>query len=383
MKILILGNSTKSLFTHRAELLDELLLQKFQIVISTPIDDENYVAKKNIKNQMIQEMELKGVKHIETDIDRRGVNPIKDIFLILKYISIIKKEKPEIILSYTIKPNIYGGMVARFLGIEYINNITGLGTSLQGNGLLTKLLKQMYKISFKNSKCIFFQNETNMNFFLNNKLINKKINKIKLIPGSGVNLKRYYPKSKKTNNLQKKILFIGRIMKEKGIKEYLEVAQKIKKEYKNIVEFQILGAYEEEEYKNQIKELEKKSIVKYLGVSKDIREQLKEVDCVINPSWHEGMSNVLLESGAMKKFLIASEIPGCKEIVINNRTGLTFKVKNSDDLEKKIKKYINMDDERKKIIIEELYTHISSNFCREKIIEEYMETIKVVRKNEY
>ncbi|MGL5023157.1 MAG: glycosyltransferase family 4 protein [Cetobacterium sp.] len=366
MKILILANSIIGIYKFRRELLYKFIELGYEVTISSPNDD---------LGNFIQDLKNHGIKYLETKIDRRGINLLKDLKLFNDYLTIIKKEKPNCILTYTIKPNIYGSLAAQFLKIKYINNVTGLGTGLQNNTLLAKILKKLYKLSFFNSNCIFFQNKANLNFFINNNILNKLSSKIILVPGSGVNLENFYPIEKNEINEEKKILCIGRIMDEKGIREYLNCAINIKKMRKD-VEFQLLGALEEEKYKPLIDELEKQGIIKYLGISNDIRKQLKEVDCVVNPSWHEGMSNVLLEAGAMKKFLIASNIPGCNEIVKNNITGLTFKVKDEEELEKKITEYLYMDCGKRTDIVENLYNHINKNFDRNKIIEEYVKIIK-------
>ncbi|WP_298067393.1 glycosyltransferase family 4 protein [uncultured Cetobacterium sp.] len=366
MKILILTNSIVGLYRFRKELLYKFIENKHEVVVSCPNDDpKDYVL--SLKNN--------GIEYLETFVDRRGINPLKDLKLLKNYLNIIKIQDPDYVLTYTIKPNIYGSLASKLLRKKYINNVTGLGTSLQQDSLLSKILKKMYKVSFSKSKCVFFQNQINMNFFLKNKILFSNEQNIKLIPGSGVNLEAFYPREKSLVDKKIRFLYIGRLMDEKGLKEYLECAKNIKEKNKN-VEFQILGPFEEKKYEEIIKKLEEKNIVNYLGVSTDIREQVKEVDCIINPSWHEGMSNVLLESGAMKKFLIASEIPGCKEIVINNKTGLTFKVKNEKSLEEEILKYLKLDEVEKENIIENCYEHIKNNFSREKVIEEYMKVIK-------
>lgn len=361
MKILVMINFLPGLINHRGELI-EYLARDNDVIIACPIENKylNYFNKK---------IKIKNIK-----INRRGVNIFQELKLIFDYYKIIKREKPDLILTYTIKPNIYASIIAKYLNIRYINNITGLGTSFQKR-ILPKILKKLYKYSFSETDCVFFQNQANLDLFVKNKILSNPKQKIKLIPGSGVNLKKFYPIKKSNLDDKVRFLFIGRLMDEKGLKEYLECAKKIKEKNENI-EFQILGPFEEEKYKERIKELEEKKIINYLGVSTDIREQVKEVDCVINSSWHEGMSNVLLESGAMKKFLIASEIPGCKEIVINNKTGLTFEVKNEKSLEEQILKYLKLDEIEKEDIIENCYSHVRDNFSREKVIEEYMKVIK-------
>ena len=163
-------------------------------------------------------------------------------------------------------------------------------------------------------------------------------------------------------------------MKEKGIEEYLEVSKLLKNKYENI-EFKILGAYEEEVYKEKILEFEKLGIVKYLGTSNDVRKELEKVHCIVNPSWHEGMSNVLLEAGAMKRFLIASNIPGCKEIIINNKTGFIFEKNNVEDLKNSIEKFISLSNSEYKEYINNSYEYIKNNFNRENIINEYIKVI--------
>lgn len=360
-KVLILCNSCIGLYKFRKELLERLLEEKVEIYISTPFDNL----------EIIQELKKMNCQILETNIDRRGINPIKDLKLLFNYFLLMKKVKPNVVLTYTIKPNLYGSIICRVLTISYINNITGIGTLFQNENILVKAIKAVYKFALKKSKCIFFQNQYNLEYFKQNKLINKNY---KLINGSGVNLEKFNCEIKELD-FPIKILFIGRIMQEKGIEEFLEVAKKIKEKYKDKVEFNILGQYEEDKYKNIIKNLQNKEIIKYLGVSNDVRNELKEVHCLINPSWHEGMSNVLLEAGAMKRFLIASDIPGCREIVINNKTGFTFEKQNIDDLENKIEQFINLSEEEYEKYINSSYEHIKNNFDRKIVIDEYLKII--------
>ena len=359
-KILILTNASQGLFNFRKELLDKLITEGNEVYISTPNDNVEIIQK------------LKDMKCIiiETGLDRRGINPIKDFLLFLKYFFLIKKIKPDVVLMYTIKPNLYGGIVCRLLKISYIITITGIGSLFQNKSLLTRLVKKFYRFSLKRARCIFFQNKANLEFFKTNKIIEENY---KLVNGSGVNLEKFFSEKPlgKKNII---FLFIGRIMREKGIEEYLDVSKLLKDKYKNI-EFRILGAYEEEIYKEKILDFEKKGIVKYLGVSNDVRKELKKVHCVITPSWHEGMSNVLLEAGAMKKFLIASNIPGCKEIIIKNKTGFTFKKNDIEDLKNKIEKFINLSNDKYDEYIEKSYNYIKKNFDRKNIIKEYLNII--------
>lgn len=359
-KILILANASQGLFNFRKELLDKLIKEGNELYISIPNDN----------NEIIQKLKDIGCTIIETNLDRRGVNPIKDLLLFLKYFFLIKKRKPDIVLMYTIKPNLYGGLICRLLKVPYIVTITGIGSLFQNKNLLSELVKKIYKFSVGKAKCIFFQNNTNLEFFRISKIIKDNF---RLVNGSGVNLQKF-SSEKPLDKKNMIFLFVGRIMKEKGIDEYLEVAKLLKIKYENI-EFKILGAYEEKAYKEKILEFEKLGIVKYLGTSNDVRKELEKVHCIINPSWHEGMSNVLLEAGAMKKFLIASNIPGCKEIVINGKTGFTFEKKDIKDLKNKIEKFINLTTEEYNNYIKKSYNYIKENFDRKNIIKEYLDII--------
>lgn len=364
MKILILGNSILGLYKFRKEIVIAFLKEGNEVYISTPRNNNIYVEK----------LEKLGAKFIETDIDRRGINPLKDIGLIKNYIKIIKDIKPGIILGYTIKPNIYGSIVAQFLNVKHINNITGLGTSFQKNNILSKFLKILYKVSFRKSKCVFFQNEENRDFFIKNNLIKNK--KHILIPGSGVNLEEFYPLEKTIKKDKTSILFIGRVMKEKGIVEYLETAKAIV-EFGYNVNFEIVGSWEEKAWEEKVMDYEKKGYVKFLGFSSDVREQIRNTDIVVNPSYHEGMSNILLESGAMGKVLLASNISGCKEIIPNR--SMLFEKANIESIIGKIKKVLNMSKIEQEKIVQEQRKYIKENFDRNLIIEKYIEVIKEER----
>ena len=364
-KVVILCNSCIGLYKFRKELLEEVVKDS-QVTIVTPFDEKIYV----------EELEKIGCNLIEVSINRRGKNFLEEMKLIKFYYKILKQINPDKILTYTIKPNIYGGMVSQILKIKYIPTITGIGTAFQNKGILKKVVVLLNKLALRKADKVFFQNNNNLNIYLKNKIVSKE--QYQLVNGSGVNLERFKLELKEKQE-PLKILFIGRIMKEKGIEEYLEVANKLKKKYTNKVIFQVLGAYEELNYKDTIERLEREEIIEYLGTSNDVRKEISEVHCLVNPSWHEGMSNVLLEAGAMKRFLIASDIPGCREIVLNNRTGFTFEKKNVDDLEEKIEKFISLSKNEYKEYIEKSYNYIKNNFSREKVIEEYLKVIDIGR----
>jgi galacturonosyltransferase len=366
-KILILTSSIGFLYNFKYEFLERLINEEFEIYFSVPESKNDIRVKKLI--------EL-GCNYVKTNLDRRGMNPFKDLNLIKQYKTIVKKIKPDIIFNYTIKPNIYGSYVAKKYRVPNIINVTGLGSGFY-NKNIKWLVEIMYKYACKNAHTVFFENEANYNYFIENKITKK--NKSKIIHGSGVNLEKFKPMKKTKEDGIVRFLFIGRIMKEKGIEEYLKAAEYIADKYSN-VEFQILGPFEEEKYKEIILN-NNNSKIKYLGVSYDVRNEIKEIDCIINPTYHEGMSNVLLEGAAMAKPLLASNIPGCREIVENGVNGYLFEPKNETSLIKTIEKFLSQNESNRIKMGIASRQKVEKSFDRNLVIDAYLEEIAKILKS--
>lgn len=359
MKILVIANDDFSFYNFRKELLSKLIELEHEVYISLPNGDK-------IKN--LQEL---GCKYIETNFNRKGTNPIKDFKLLLAYIKIINQVKPDYVLTYTIKPNLYGGLASRIAKVPYIANITGLGTALENESILQKILIRMYRIAFKNIKCCFTQNQENMDFIKKNILNDDRV---KLLPGSGVNLEKFkvldYPK--KDDKIR--FLFISRLMKEKGIEQYMESAKVITQKYDN-VEFHVLGACENE-YKEKLQELLKENILIYHNRQDDIIPFLKETSCLIHPSYYpEGMSNVLLEACASGRPVITTNRSGCREIVDDGKTGYIVEIKNTEQLIEKIEQFIELPYEQKVEMGLNARKKIEKEFDRNIVIKRYLEEI--------
>ncbi|MFD6443000.1 glycosyltransferase family 4 protein, partial [Peribacillus sp. NPDC060186] len=245
-KILILANNDVGLYKFRKELIEELIKGN-EVHVSLPNGD------------FIPKLKELGCKFIETPISRRGTNPITDLKLLINYRRIIKDIKPDLVLTYTIKPNVYGGLACRLSGIPSIANITGLGTAVENGGILQKITLFLYKVSLKKAKCVFFQNKENKEFIIKKKVFSGNH---RIIPGSGVNLNYYsqldYPSDEKIN-----FLFIARVMKEKGIDQYLAAAEYIRRKYPNTA-FHILG-FCEDAYEDKLKRMQDQGIIQYHG----------------------------------------------------------------------------------------------------------------------
>lgn len=357
-KVLILANSSVGLFSFRNELVLELI-KKYDVYASLP------------DTEFVKELQQEGCKVINTPIDRRGVNPLKDLKLFFSYLKLLGEIKPDVVLTYTIKPNVYGGVACRIKKVPFLANVTGLGTALQGEGILQKITGLMYKTGLKGAQNVFFQNRDNLDFFVNNRMIKSTAT---LLPGSGVNTTKFslLPWPDKGTEF----IFIGRIMKEKGIEEYFECARTIKKDYPEVV-FNILGPCEDE-YEDRLKEMNEAGIVRYMGSVKDVRPYLAASKCLIHPSYHEGMSNVCLEAASSGRVVITNDIPGCRETVSAGKTGFIVQPKNAEKLIEAVRTFLEMSEEEASRMGIAGREFVTKNFDRTIVVNEYMNRIEQI-----
>ncbi|MEG0180326.1 MAG: glycosyltransferase family 4 protein [Romboutsia sp.] len=351
-KILILSNHFVTIYKFRRELIMSLVERGHEVIVSLP-------DSKNIEK--IQEL---GARAIVTNIDRKSLNPVKDFTLFIDYVRLLKKEKPDTVISYTIKPNAYGGLATKFYKCEFIANVTGLGSAYYKEGLVKKIVSTLYKLSFKSAKSVFFENKMNAQVLIDDKTITKE--QAVVMNGAGVNLEQFVFSQMPPDEIVK-FLFIGRIMAEKGVDELFEAIKKAKSKYKN-VEFGFIGWFEDD-YSGVIKKLEEDNLIKYYGYQSDVVPFLKDAHCVILPSYHEGMANVLLEGAAIGRTLITSDIPGCREAVVEGENGWTCNVKDSNDIYDKIKKFIELSYKEKMSMGKYSRYHIEEVFDKRKVVE--------------
>lgn len=361
-KILILGNSHLVVFKFRGELIEELVRQGYDVWVcfpNGPFGEGEETAKKY------------GCRFIENHIDRRGTNPLKDIFVLKEYFSIIKKVRPDVVLAYTVKPDVYGGIVCRMLKIPFIPNITGLGKGLDEGGLIQKLTIALYKIAVKRAECVFFQNNSDKAFFDSHKII---YNKSVVLPGSGVNLQKYQPLPYPEEQEPIRFIYVARVMKAKGIEQFFDAAHKIKQKYPE-TEFHICG-FCEEDYKKILEEKVNQGEIIYHGLVDDVREYEKICHCVVLPSFHpEGISNVLLEGAACGRPLITTDHVGCRETVSDGVTGFIVKQKDSDDLIQKMIQFINLPYSEKAEMGRAGRAKVEAEFNRQIVVDEYIKEI--------
>ena len=361
-RVLILGNSGLVVFGMRGELIQRLVKEEFDVTVSFP---SGSLGKEE------NPFKEYGCSYVETAIDRRGTNVIRDAGLLHNYIKLLKQVKPDVVLTYTVKCSIYGGMACRLMKIPYIVNITGLGTGLAEGGLKQKLLVKLYQLAVKSAECVFFQNQSDRRFFVEHGIRYKKDD---LLPGSGVNLEKYVPIPYPADG---KIVFtyIARVMKAKGIDEFLDAAKAIKQDYAN-VEFHICGFYEED-YKDIIEDAQERGIVKYHGQVRDIQPYEAISHCIVLPTYHpEGISNVLLEAAACARPIITTNRYGCKEVVDDGINGYLVKEKASQDLIQKMRQFMKLRWEVRRDMGLAGRTKVENEFDRKIVVQKYLEYIQ-------
>lgn len=357
-KILILTNNIGGLHSFRKEVVKAIVDAGYEVYISEPDDDER-----------VRYFEEIGCRIVKTDFNRRGMNPVEDVKLMLKYRKIIKQLKPKAVLSYTIKPNIYGGIACRLTERPQLANVTGLGDAMENGGWLQKLTVGLYKVGIGKVKCVFFQNATNKQFCETHGIVGRKT---RLLPGSGVNLEHHRFQELPLDGVIK-FLFISRLLRDKGTEEFFEMAKTIKAKYEN-VEFQILG-WCEGDYQQQLDELVEKGVVKYLGSTSDVRPYLADVHCTIMPSYHEGMSNVNLESAANGRPVITTDVPGCRETVDDGVTGYLVKPRDASSLTDGVERFLALSYGEKVLMGQAGRKKVEREFDREIVVKAYLEEI--------
>lgn len=359
-KVLVMVNRDFVLFNFRVELLESLLKDGYQVYICLPYGEK------------VEYMKKMGCEFIPVTIDKRGTNPIRDFSLILEYRKIMREVQPNMILMYTTKVNIYAGILAGRMKIPYLMNISGLGTAVEYESMLQKLMLFLYKKAAKYAQCLFFQNQENMDFFHRHGLYQGTE---KLLPGSGVNVERFhlmeYPKETKGIHF----LFIARVIKEKGIEEYLAAAKVLREEYPNTF-FHVLGPCDGE-YEDVLKEYEEQGIIQYHGMIQDTREFLAKSHCTIHPSYYpEGMSNVCIESAACGRPVITTDRSGCRETVEDGVTGYIFPQKDRAALIDRVRTFLKLSWEEKRQMGLAGRRKMEQEFDRRIVVEEYGKMIE-------
>ncbi len=357
-KVMILANNDVGLYQFRKELI-EALLQTCEVHIVLPAGD------------FVSELTKMGCVFHETAFDRHGMNPVEELKLLRTYKQLLRQVKPDIVFSYTIKPNIYGAMACKALNIPCVANITGLGTAVENGGITQKITVTLYKIAFARIRKVFFQNTDNMQFFVDKRIA---LGKHDLLPGSGVNLQRFVPQELPPDE-PVHFAFISRIMKEKGADQYLDAAEYITAKYPGTV-FHVCG-YCEQAYEERLRTLHDRGVIVYHGLIRNVPEFLRQVHCVIHPTYYpEGMSNVLLESCASARPIITTDRPGCREIIDDTVNGYVCAQQDSADLIEKVERFLALPPAERKQMGENGRHKVEREFDRNIVVNKYLAEMK-------
>ena len=372
MKIVLSSNTSWSIYNFRLNLARTLKEKGYKVIIVSPYD--------KYSDKLSKEFEYYNIF-----INRKGTNPIEDLKTFLMYYKIYKKVKPDIALHYTVKPNIYGTFACTLLGIKTIVSITGLGYPFTNPGLVTKIVKLLYKTALSKADIVLFQNKSDYELFIRERLVDSS--KCDILPGSGVDTQFFSPLIIEKKDKIFRFLLIARMLWDKGIGEYVEAARIIKSKYPN-VEFFLMGAIDEGNPKAisqiQIEKWEKEGIIKYLGVreKEDVKKEIAKADCVVLPSYYrEGIPKILLEAASMETPVITTDAPGCREVVDDGINGFLCKPKDSKDLAEKMEKMMNLPEEERIKMGKKGREKVIKCFDERIVIHKYLDAINKILKS--
>jgi len=337
MKLVFSSNVAWSIYNFRLDLLKSL--QKDGCHIYTVAAKDKYVKK----------LTDQGFVFTPIRINNNGTNPLKDFLLLFQYLRIYKSINPDVICHNGIKPNIYGTIAAGLLRIPVVNNISGLGTLFIKRSIATKIAMIFYRFSQKLASKVLFQNTFDLRFFIQQKIV--KPRQVQLIHGSGVDTTLFKSVKSLKTNTPFTFLFVGRLLKDKGIIEFIEAAKHVKS-YNSDVIFNVLGpiytsnstAINSKDVKRWMHE---DQLINYLGESEDVRVEMQNADCLVLPSYREGLSKVLIEASSMSLPIITTNVPGCKDVVVDKVTGFLCRARDAEDLALKMQQMLNLDDSKR------------------------------------
>ncbi len=368
MKVAIVLNTSWNIYNFRMNFVNTLLAKGYEVHAVAPLDDFTHYLTEA------------GCHHHSVKMDSRGINPLKDLALIIELWFIYRKIKPDMILHYTIKPNVYGSLAASILKIPTVNNVCGLGTVFLKKNFLSAVALILYRWTFRYPKKVFFQNPDDRDLFISRKLVSAQ--SADLLPGSGIDLEKFVPSPFKRNE-KFTFLLISRLITDKGIMEYVDAVKKLKAQGVK-AHFQILGAKDPKHQRgialDVIDNWIDSNTIEYLGTTRDVRPFIKSADCIVLPSYREGTPHTLLEAASCAKPIITTDVPGCHQVVKNNHNGFLCRVKDADDLANKMSKMASMDDNTLKQFGENGRKKMEKEFDEAFVINKYLETLIELQK---
>ncbi|EGR4059368.1 glycosyltransferase family 4 protein [Vibrio cholerae] len=365
MKLIMVANTAWSVFNFRHTLIKDLLSSGVELYVIAP--EDKFSAK-------LVDM---GCQVLDLPMQAKGVNPLADLGLMLRLLRHYREIKPDFIIHYTIKPNIYGSLAAKLAGIPSLAITTGLGYTFVNQNVVSQVARQLYKFAFRYPKEVWFLNEDDRRAFLEHHLIEP--DKAVLLHGEGVNLNHFVPTDKPQPDGNVRFLLIARMLRDKGVCEFVEAARQIRQRYPNAI-FQLLGDCGVPNPsvigREEIAQWEKEGVVEYLGTTDDVRPIIAQSDCLVLPSYREGIPRTMIESAAMAKPLIVSDAPGCRDVVLDGQTGYLCEVKNAQSLAQRCERFLTLSDSEKQAMGKAGRSFMEAKFDEKWVIKQYFATLK-------
>ncbi len=370
-KVMIVLNTAWNLFNFRSGLIRALVVAGYEVVAVAP--DDEYASR-------LTEL---GCRFVALPMDNKGTNPLRDLGLFFRFLKVIHQERPAVFLGYTIKPNIYGSLAAHTLGITVVNNITGLGTVFIRDTWLTRLVRLLYKIALSRSRHVFFQNKDDMSLFVAHCLVAQ--HKVSRLPGSGIDLKKFcFTPLKDSTHRPLNFLLVSRLLWDKGVGEYVEAARLVKRQYPG-VSFQILGFFDEknprEVSRAQMQIWDREGVIDYLGVSDDVQSFMVAADCIVLPSYREGVPRTLLEAAAIGRPIVTTDVTGCRDAVDDGVNGFLCNIRDAHDLADKMTQMIELLPSKRMAMGVAGRAKMEIQFDESIVINSYLNTIESILSN--
>ena len=362
----IAANSAWNIANFRAPLISALRGAGWDVVALAPPDGSAAT------------IEALGARFVPIQIDSSGTSPLRDARLAADYVRILRGIRPQVFLGFTVKPNVYGSLAARLLGIKVINNISGLGTAFMRSGALSRLVSGLYKLSLRRSARVFFQNEHDRDLFVDRGLVRSE--QAEVIPGSGIDLERFRPMAgNREPDAPFRFLFVGRLLRDKGLVEFAEAARLLRPAWPS-VEFAILGFAGSDNRSavplSEVRRWQDEKLVTYVGDTEDVRPFVADCDCVVLPSYREGLPRSLLEASAMAKPMIATDVPGCRDVVADGENGVLCQVGSASALAASMDAMLRLEPEKRDAMGRAARTMVEQRFDQCLVTEAYLEALK-------
>jgi glycosyltransferase involved in cell wall biosynthesis len=365
-KTIILSiNASWNIFNFRLGLIRALQAAGHRVVALAPPDAWS------------ERLEAAGIEYRPIAIDKQGLSPIRDLGLLRRYRRLLSEIRPDIFLGYTAKPNVWGSLAAHSLGIKVINNVSGLGTAFIRQGLLTRIVSRLYRIAFRRSATVFFQNVEDRDLFVAKRIVDRT--KARLLPGSGIDTERFRPSAAPRPEGPFAFLLVARLLWDKGVREYVEAARRVRAEAPE-VRFRILGFLDVENRtavpRADVETWVGEGLVDYLGHADDVRPAIEAADCVVLPSYREGLPRSLLEAAAMGRPIIATDVPGCRHVVEGGVNGLLCAARDSASLAEAMLRMVRASPEERAAWGAAGRARIEREFDERLVAELYLEAIE-------